>query len=249
MPLTALLLAPLLAVLVGCSRETQAERAREAFTRAAQGDAGACAAVDDPEMRGFCEFSAATAKTGPGGDCRGIADAEWRDECVFERADILSVEDDVVVALRLCAEAGQFRLDCARHVSVQAYRREGGLSPAFAAALREVAPELDVAGAWTGQTRHQVYVDRARHEDRFDAAACSQVEDRDDCLAAYAEVVGTRWRRLARQDARTKALLCDAAARGELPDDPALPKLRLAWEHIPAFDAAVRQVQRELCGG
>lgn len=244
----------ILALLLACATEgrSQAQIARDAFTRANEGDPAGCRDLADADMAGFCAFTAVVARRDApdASGCAAVPAGEWRDECYFERADQLVLTGDPAQVVRICADAGGFRQDCARHVSVQAFRREGGLSPAFRTALAEVAPELDPDGGWVGQTRHQVYVDRARHAAHFRAADCATEEDPPGCVAAMGEVVQLRWERLARKHKLARDVLCAAATRGELPAvDEKLVRLRLGWDAHPVLDDAVRRAQRDVCGG
>jgi hypothetical protein len=244
-------------LLAACaSPPPRAQVLHDAFTAAQEGGDAAfagCAALADPDDRGFCELTAtsATRQKGQPADCGRVTAGKWRDECVFEAADIASTVSDPADAVRQCKDAGQYRQDCVRHVSVQAYRREGGLGTRVDAAIHEVAPELDVQGSWRTETRHQVYVDAARHAESFTEAACATVEDPADCIAATAEIVQLRWERMARQHPAAYQRLCaapDATGMRPLPPiDAQVRTLRLAWDPLPAFDAAVRRAQGTIC--
>lgn len=244
--------------LAACSGSpSEAEVFRSAFVAAQVGDeAGlvACAALGSPADRGFCELTAVAAARGRGlpVDCTRISAGKWRDECFFDAADIASNVGDPADAVRQCREAGEFRIDCVRHVSVQAFRREGGFGEGVDAAIREVAPELDVQGSWRTQTQHQVYVDAARHAAAFTAAACGAAEDVPDCLAATAEIVQIRWERMARQSPSARRSLCPpldpVTGVRPLPTiDAQVRALRLVWDPIPVFEAAVRGAQGRVC--
>lgn len=249
---SAALAGAVVGILSGCGSQSGARAARDAFANARAGKPGAfagCATITDADMRGFCEYTAieGTKPASPAA-CAPVTPGRWHDECVFQIADVTSLTGEVVTVVRECADAGAFRLDCARHVSVQAYRREGRLSPAFEAALGEVAPELDVNGAWRIETRHQVYVDAARHRPAFAVADCADAEAPDDCIAATAEVLHNRWARLARTQPPVHQWLCDAAARGALPEvDDDVERLQLAWVPDPRLDAQLRAAQAEVC--
>lgn len=240
-------------LLVSCGGEGDARAGRDAFANARAGKPAAlegCAVLGDPDMRGFCEYTAVEgAKPTSTEPCLDVSPGRWRDECVFQVADAMSLSGDVVAVVRSCASAGAFRLDCARHVSVQAYRREGRFSPAFEAALAEVAPELDVRGAWRLETRHQVYVDLARHRPTFVLTDCAGAEDVADCERATAEVLHNRWARLARAEPDVRRRLCEGAAGGQLPVvDEEVRRLQLAWVPAPALEAQLRGAQVEVCG-
>ena len=165
-------MATCVAVACGGGHPTALE-VRDAFAAAGAGDDGRCVALVEADLRGFCEFSAAVAGASDPSRCRRISDLEWRDECAFELADRLLVSGDPEVALRLCTDAGGFRLDCARHVGVQAWRRGGGLSEGFVEAFGGIAPELGDPRVWIAETRYQVYVDAARHAPSFTVAGCA----------------------------------------------------------------------------
>jgi hypothetical protein len=222
---------------VACAQPApSAEQVRAAFEAASRGEIAGCEPLDGSEWGGYCRFTAVVAS---GGDCSLLPEGEWRDECAFDRADKASTHD-LVAAMRACSAAGRFRVDCARHVAVQAQRLEPGISPELAAAMAGVVPE--VGPGFVAATRDQAWVDMAAHTARLGLALCAG--EPPGCEQGVAHALERRWTHAARENAAVRRALCE----GESPRVTATARLNnLEWERSPLLDAAVLRARAAVC--
>lgn len=237
-------------LLLACAASTDIERDRAAMQAATEAGAGAteaCRAIRDDEIRGMCLLTAWEHTPDLAG-CVAIDVPRWRGECHFQLAETAMTAGDRAGAIALCGSATPFEKDCARHLWKIGLKAGDDLQPLLEelrAAFPAIAASLDTN---TPAMRRMVERDRIHAEAFMTPALCTAEHDTVDCREALKRLLQKRWFRADTEDAALHAVLCEAAARGEVPDpDDRRIAPALRWERGELLDGAVRDVQGRVC--
>lgn len=246
--------APLL-LLLACG-PSPADLLKAGLNAAAAGDPEAweiCGRMDRGEGRGACRVVAARALEGDdrAEACAEISTDHWRDECWFDLAEHHAADQRWDAAMDACERAGDYRVDCARHLAEETFRRPDGdavlvaLYARFPDAAKALEMNREQIEARTADTRERIEeaaaLDAIHQSGVVSLASCAP-QDRDACRETAAKVLEERWRKAAQRQAQRRAALCGGkAAETDVP--------RLRWEPDPVLDARMAALRVELCGG
>ena len=106
-------------LLLACSTTSSSDELAEML--AARSSLEECAAVEVEELRTLCYVEVAATKAGLGQDeqaraaCAAIPEGVWREECHFRAGEELGRKGETDLALRHCAQAGDFSRNCLTH--------------------------------------------------------------------------------------------------------------------------------------
>lgn len=183
--------------------------------------------------------------------CSQIVQDHWRDECWFELAEDRAGTGAWADAADACANAGEYRVDCARHL----YQGRGGDTTEHRSLLLRSVPEAEAAlalgadqvagtqSAVEAASAARVAAGRANGTGApweavaYDVAASCPPGAAPDCADNLAQRLTGRWRRAAERQPAVRASLCDGG----------MPPAGFSWAPHATLDAAMEQVRADVC--